>query len=295
MLAFRGPETKAVVWEHNSHIGDAAATEMGARGELERRAARAHHVRRRRLSGRLRNRPRHGGGGERLGRADGGEGGAAGAPAELRAALPRRVGRRVSAAAAPAAAQQRCATSWRPLVSSAPSGWCTGRTRSCQPLFQAVLPRAVRRVHLVRRVARGDAARPRQTRGAPDTYPFGLSAAAMSKDAPDGARLRGSEPARRLTEIAAVRSRLHWMREQQIWPNGLRYLWTDAFGVVLLVSLFRASATRATSPKPCGWSARSSACSAGDGAFASARSPTATASTSTTWRCGSMRCTDSGP
>ena len=27
------------------------------------------------------------------------------------------------------------------------------------------------------------------------------------------------------------------MREQKIWPNGLRYLWTDAFGVVLLVSL----------------------------------------------------------
>jgi len=34
LLAFRGPQTKAVVWEHNSHIGDAAATEMGARGEL---------------------------------------------------------------------------------------------------------------------------------------------------------------------------------------------------------------------------------------------------------------------
>jgi erythromycin esterase-like protein len=33
LLAFRGPEAKAVVWEHNSHIGDAAATEMGARGE----------------------------------------------------------------------------------------------------------------------------------------------------------------------------------------------------------------------------------------------------------------------
>lgn len=29
------------------------------------------------------------------------------------------------------------------------------------------------------------------------------------------------------------------MREQGIWPNGLRYLWTDAFGVVLLVSLYR--------------------------------------------------------
>ncbi|HEX7181639.1 MAG TPA: protein-L-isoaspartate(D-aspartate) O-methyltransferase [Thermoanaerobaculia bacterium] len=34
VLAFRGPESKAVVWEHNSHIGNAAATEMGARGEL---------------------------------------------------------------------------------------------------------------------------------------------------------------------------------------------------------------------------------------------------------------------
>ncbi len=34
LLAFRGPGTKAVVWEHNSHIGNAAATEMGVRGEL---------------------------------------------------------------------------------------------------------------------------------------------------------------------------------------------------------------------------------------------------------------------
>ncbi len=32
MLALR-PNTKAVVWAHNSHLGDAAATEMGARGE----------------------------------------------------------------------------------------------------------------------------------------------------------------------------------------------------------------------------------------------------------------------
>ena len=34
VLGFRGPEAKAVVWEHNSHLGNAAATEMGARGEL---------------------------------------------------------------------------------------------------------------------------------------------------------------------------------------------------------------------------------------------------------------------
>jgi protein-L-isoaspartate(D-aspartate) O-methyltransferase len=33
LLAFHGPAAKAVVWEHNSHIGDSAATEMGVRGE----------------------------------------------------------------------------------------------------------------------------------------------------------------------------------------------------------------------------------------------------------------------
>ncbi|MBO9575301.1 MAG: protein-L-isoaspartate(D-aspartate) O-methyltransferase [Sphingobium sp.] len=35
LLKHRGPQAKAVVWAHNSHIGDARATEMGAvRGEL---------------------------------------------------------------------------------------------------------------------------------------------------------------------------------------------------------------------------------------------------------------------
>jgi protein-L-isoaspartate(D-aspartate) O-methyltransferase len=34
LLAFRGSDARAVVWEHNSHVGNAAATEMGARGEL---------------------------------------------------------------------------------------------------------------------------------------------------------------------------------------------------------------------------------------------------------------------
>jgi hypothetical protein len=40
--------------------------------------------------------------------------------------------------------------------------------------------------------------------------------------------------------LAFVLPKLQWMRERRIWPNGSRYLWTDAFGVVLLVSLFRA-------------------------------------------------------
>ena len=37
-----------------------------------------------------------------------------------------------------------------------------------------------------------------------------------------------------------VVGKLAWMREHQIWPNGLRYLWTDAYGVILLVSLYDA-------------------------------------------------------
>jgi hypothetical protein len=38
-------------------------------------------------------------------------------------------------------------------------------------------------------------------------------------------------------DIGYVLDKLAWLRAEGIWPNGLRYLWTDAFGVVLLVSL----------------------------------------------------------
>jgi len=34
LLAFHGPDAKAVVWAHNSHLGNAAATAMARRGEL---------------------------------------------------------------------------------------------------------------------------------------------------------------------------------------------------------------------------------------------------------------------
>jgi protein-L-isoaspartate(D-aspartate) O-methyltransferase len=51
LLRFHGDGAKAVVWEHNSHVGDASATEMSARGELnvgqlcrERFGARAYSV-----------------------------------------------------------------------------------------------------------------------------------------------------------------------------------------------------------------------------------------------------------
>jgi hypothetical protein len=42
--------------------------------------------------------------------------------------------------------------------------------------------------------------------------------------------------------IEYVLDKRRWMRAEHIWPNGLRYLWTDAFGVVLLVSLYSALA-----------------------------------------------------
>ncbi len=43
---------------------------------------------------------------------------------------------------------------------------------------------------------------------------------------------------RGLKDIDYVLRKLDWMRAETIWPNGLRYLWTDAFGLVLLVSLY---------------------------------------------------------
>jgi len=40
------------------------------------------------------------------------------------------------------------------------------------------------------------------------------------------------------TDTSYVLSKMDWMRVERIWPNGRRYLWTDAFGLVLLVSLY---------------------------------------------------------
>ena len=34
LMAFHGPDSKAIVWAHNSHIGNALATQMYARGEI---------------------------------------------------------------------------------------------------------------------------------------------------------------------------------------------------------------------------------------------------------------------
>jgi len=45
-------------------------------------------------------------------------------------------------------------------------------------------------------------------------------------------------------DIDYVEDKLRWMCRKSIWPNGLRYLWTDAFGLVLLVSLHAAHPTK---------------------------------------------------
>jgi hypothetical protein len=39
-------------------------------------------------------------------------------------------------------------------------------------------------------------------------------------------------------DLSWVRDRLEWMEQGGVWPNGQRYLWTDAFGVVLLASVY---------------------------------------------------------
>tara|TARA_R110002110_G_scaffold167482_1_gene368491 strand:- start:40192 stop:41091 length:900 start_codon:yes stop_codon:yes gene_type:complete len=44
-----------------------------------------------------------------------------------------------------------------------------------------------------------------------------------------------------LKDIAYVENKLDWLEESKIWPNGLRHLCTDAFGLVLYVSLFLAT------------------------------------------------------
>jgi hypothetical protein len=41
--------------------------------------------------------------------------------------------------------------------------------------------------------------------------------------------------------VPAVLARLRWAEREGIWPNGLRYLWTDGFGVVLLSALAAAT------------------------------------------------------
>ena len=148
------PESEGVVWAHNSHIGDAAATEMGARGELNvgqlcRASASATA---RYLIGFGTD---HGtvAAAHRLGRADA-------RSMRVRPAHPESYERlcheagvpRLPAAPARAAPRRGCATSSRPpRLERAIGVIYRPETELQSHYFQASLPAAVRRVHLVRR------------------------------------------------------------------------------------------------------------------------------------------------
>lgn len=102
VLAIRGPSSKAVVWAHNSHIGDAPHRDGHGTRAAQHRPALPRAVRRPGGADRARHRFGHGRRRRRLGRRDAGEDGAARAAGELRAALPR-----VRQPALPARARRR--------------------------------------------------------------------------------------------------------------------------------------------------------------------------------------------
>ena len=85
----RGRPARIAVWAHNSHLGDARATEMGERGELNLgQLVRERHGAAAALLGfSTYHGTRHGG--ERLGRAGRDEAGPARPRRQLRGALPR--------------------------------------------------------------------------------------------------------------------------------------------------------------------------------------------------------------
>ena len=43
----------------------------------------------------------------------------------------------------------------------------------------------------------------------------------------------------KISEVEEVERKLKWMSEEHIFPNGLRYLWTDSFGVCNYISLYK--------------------------------------------------------
>jgi len=63
--------------------------------------------------------------------------------------------------------------------------------------------------------------------------------------------------------IHNVLDKLRWMRAEHIWPNGLCYLWTDAFGVVVFARWPRTNSWVTRS----GWWRRSIACLDGRAPF----------------------------
>ncbi|MEZ5267405.1 MAG: erythromycin esterase family protein [Microthrixaceae bacterium] len=168
---------QVVVWEHNSHVGDASATEMGARGEhnvgmLCRRGANTAAARSWSASEPIAapSQPR------RVGwRTDGAQVGATVARPQLQTDLSATQACRLSCCTSAI----RCEMSLRRAHASPTSSgrsWRDLPTRdgTAEPLLRAVCSAAVRRVHMVRRDRRGTPLPAHEIAAAPDTYPFGL-------------------------------------------------------------------------------------------------------------------------
>ena len=164
---------KIVVWEHNSHVGDARATAMGARGELnvgqlarqrygERLPARRLHHSRRSRHGR-----------HRLGRRRRAQARAAGAPRQLRGAPPR--GRPPSfwLDTADRGVARRAA---RPPARARDRRDLPTRDRASEPLLRRSPRRPVRR---------GDPLRPHPGARAARTH-LDLGSRRATRDLPDG-------------------------------------------------------------------------------------------------------------
>jgi protein-L-isoaspartate(D-aspartate) O-methyltransferase len=159
LLEAKGPSSKAVVWAHNSHIGNAAHTEMGqVREELNIGQLVQGEVRARGAADRLRHPHRHGRRGDRLGRADGGQDGAAVASRKLRAALPRN-----GSEALPARPSRGDERGGGRGAAGAAAGalhrsHLPARDGALEPLCRGCPPQPVRRLGLVRRDRGGDSA-----------------------------------------------------------------------------------------------------------------------------------------
>ena len=219
LLAFHGSDAKAVVWAHNSHIGNALATEMSARGEHNiGQLCREHFGRNVYAIG--------------FGTHDGTVAAASNwdAPMEIKNVRPSHPNsyeylcHSAKRAVPAAAAQCRRAPDRRAEQAAARTRDrrdLPARQRTREPLLSGELPQQFDEYIWFDRTQAVTPFETQMLKGLPDTYPFGLYTC------------------RRLADIDYVLAKLRWMETSRIWPNGLRYLWTDAFGVVLLVSLYR--------------------------------------------------------
>ena len=173
LLDFHGPHSKGIVWAHNSHIGDAAATEMSSRGEYN-----LGHLCRKEFGARAYT-IGFGTGAGTVAAASEWDG-----PMEIktvRPALPESYEHLCHDAGIPSfclplrnAAAALTEALRKPLLERAIGVIYRPETELASHYFQAVLPRAVRRVHLVRSNDRRHAVRHQGAGGLPDTYPFGL-------------------------------------------------------------------------------------------------------------------------